>query len=184
MYEGAAGIPLIVAGPGVPRGKTVGTPCSLIDVFPTVVEAVGARPAPQDADLPGTSLLELAREADDPHRTVFGEYHASHSPSAMYLLRRGPYKYVYYVGYPPQLFDLAADPEEARDLASDPAHGNTVAGFEQELRRICDPEAVDARAKADQQRRIDAAGGTAAVLAAGAKFAYTPAPAAFEPERG
>jgi hypothetical protein len=40
---------------------------------------------------------------------------------------------------------------------------------------------VDGRARADQRRRLDAAGGAAAVLAEGVKIPYTPAPAAFEP---
>ena len=33
------------------------------------------------------------------------------------MLRNGRYKYNYYVGYPPELFDLAADPGEERNLA-------------------------------------------------------------------
>lgn len=91
------------------------------------------------------------------------------------------HRYVHYAGYPPQLFDLAADPEETRDLGTDPAHAAARAACEAELRGICAPEAVDRRARADQRRRLDAAGGAAAVLAAGVKIPYTPAPAAFEP---
>jgi choline-sulfatase len=181
MFEGSAGIPLIMAGPGVPAGRTVSTPVSLIDAFPTIVESVGIPPSPEDADLPGASLLEVANRADDPTRTVFAEYHASHSSTAYFLLRRGPYKYVHYVGYPAQLFDLSTDPDEARDLIDDPAHAGIAAGFERELRAICDPEAIDAAARADQQRRIDEAGGLEAVLSGGAKFNYTPAPTDFAP---
>ena len=33
------------------------------------------------------------------------------------MLRKGKYKYHYYVGYRPELFDLKADPEELHDLA-------------------------------------------------------------------
>ena len=43
----------------------------------------------------------------DPTRTVFSEYHAFASPSAAFMLRNGRYKYNYYVGYEPELFDLA-----------------------------------------------------------------------------
>jgi choline-sulfatase len=97
------------------------------------------------------------------------------------MIRTARYKYVHYVGYPPQLFDLDADPEETRDLGTDPAHADVRAACERELRAICDPEAVDRRARADQRRRLEAAGGPAAVLAEGVKIPYTPAPAAFEP---
>jgi choline-sulfatase len=179
LYEGAAGIPLVLAGPDVPREKVVGTPVSLVDVFPTIVQATGASSAPEDADLPGRSLLDVAHEPDDPKRVVFAEYHASHSSTASYLLRRGRYKYVSYVGYPPELFDLEADPDEARNLAADPAYASLVEDFERTLRAIIDPEAIDAAAKADQRRRIDAAGGLQAVLAGGAKFNHTPAPKEF-----
>jgi choline-sulfatase len=181
MFEGAAGIPLLMAGPDVPQGKVVNTPVSLVDVFPTVVEATGAALHPEDADLPGASLLGLAGAADDGERTVFSEYHASNSSTAYYLLRRGRYKYLYYVGYPAQLFDLQADPDEAHDLAGDPQQASRLADFERALREIVDPEAIDATARADQRARIDAAGGLQAVLGAGARFSYTPAPAGFDP---
>ncbi|HEV2121410.1 MAG TPA: sulfatase-like hydrolase/transferase, partial [Chloroflexota bacterium] len=181
MYEGSAGIPLILAGPDVPAGKRVSTPVSLVDAFPTILECVGAAPAPEDSDLPGASLMRIANEPDDSMRTVFAEYHASHSSTGSYLLRRGSDKYIYHVGYPPQLFDLESDPDEARDLAAEPAHASRLAEFERDLRRIVDPEAVDAAARADQRRRIDEAGGLEAVLRGGAKFNYTPAPKDFDP---
>ncbi len=37
------------------------------------------------------------------------------------MIRYGRWKYVHYVAYAPQLFDLDADPEELNDLGSDPA---------------------------------------------------------------
>jgi choline-sulfatase len=152
----------------------------LVDVFPSILEAVGALPAPEDRALPGRSLWALAREGDQP-RTAFSEYHAIFSPSGIFMVRGARYKYVHYVGHPPQLFDLAADPEETRDVATDPAHADGRAACERELRAICDPEAVDRRARGDQRRRLDAAGGDAAVLAGGVKIPYTPAPDQFDP---
>jgi choline-sulfatase len=180
MYESAVSVPLIVAGPDVPSGKVVRTNAMLVDVFPSILEAVGARPATEDRTLPGRSLWALAREADQA-RTAFSEYHAIFSPSGIFMIRNARYKYVHYVGHSPQLFDLIADPEETRDVATDPAHADGRAACERELRAICDPEAVDRRARADQRRRLDAAGGDAAVLAGGVKIPYTPAPGQFDP---
>jgi choline-sulfatase len=180
MYESAVTVPLIMAGPDVPPGKVVGTNAMLVDVFPSILEAVGARPVPEDRNLPGRSLWALSREDAQP-RTAFSEYHAIFSPSGIFMIRTARYKYVHYVGYPSQLFDLAVDPEETRDLAADPAHADVRATCERELRAICDPEAVDVRARADQRRRLEAAGGAAVVLAEGVKIPYTPAPAEFEP---
>jgi choline-sulfatase len=64
------------------------------------------------------------------------------------------------------LFDMQADPRETRDLAGDPGHGEILAEHEQALRAICDPDEIDRRAKADQRRLIDAAGGEAAIMQA------------------
>jgi choline-sulfatase len=178
MYEGAAALPMLIAGPDVPAGKTVATNVSLVDAFPTIVEATGAAPAPEDADLPGQSLLRTAQEEDRP-RVVLSEYHAIYSPSAMFMLRDARYKYVEYVGYPPQLFDLDDDPDETHDLAGESAHAAALAACAAELRlRLAPatPETLDRRAKADQVRRIDAAGGADAVLAGGVKIPFTPAP--------
>ncbi|HEV2122351.1 MAG TPA: sulfatase-like hydrolase/transferase [Chloroflexota bacterium] len=175
MYDGAAGVPLILAGPGVPAGKTVCTNVSLVDCFPTVLEIVGVLPTPEDAALPGRSLLQLVREGDRP-RTVFSEYHAIYSPSGTFMVRTERHKYVHYVGPPSQLFDMIDDPDEPCDLAADPAHASTLAACRQHLYAICDPEQVDRRARADQQRRIEAAGGVQGLISRGPKIAYTPSP--------
>jgi choline-sulfatase len=180
MYESAVAVPLIVAGPDVPAGKLVNTNAMLVDVFPSIVEAVGAELAPEDTTLPGESLFRLARESDRP-RTAFSEYHAIFSPSGIFMIRNARYKYVHYVGYPPMLFDLCADPDETRDLAGDPRHADALMACERELRSVADPEAVDRRARADQQRRIQAAGGADAILAQGVKIPYSPAPDEFQP---
>ena len=91
------------------------------------------------------------------------------------MIRKGQFKYVYYVGMPGQLFDLDADPQEARDLARQPGYAGLVADCERELRAVVDPEAADGLAKADQRARIEAFGGRDAILARGS-FGYSPAP--------
>src|SRR5262249_37451320 len=44
---------------------------------------------------------------------VFSEYHAGGSDTAFYMLRKGQFKYIAYVGYPSELFDLFAAPRRA-----------------------------------------------------------------------
>ena len=92
------------------------------------------------------------------------------------MIRRGRYKYVHYVGYPPQLFDLDKDPEELRDLGTDPNFSAEVAALEAELRAICDPEDVNRRAKKRQAELLELNGGREAVIARG-DIGFTPAPA-------
>jgi choline-sulfatase len=172
MNEESVGVPLVVAGPGVPSGVSIDTPVSHIDLFPTLVEWAGL--APEDsADLPGISLMDhdALASADRP---VLAEYHANGTVSASFMLRHGRYKYVEYVGERPQLFDLERDPFETEDLAGDPAYAEALAACARRMRDICDPAEVDAAAKADQARRVAAAGGLAA--AESITVNYTPVP--------
>jgi choline-sulfatase len=174
MYEEAAGVPLILNGPGIPVGRRVKTPVSLVDAYPTIVETVGETLSAAEHGLPGRSLLHLL-EGEDADRTVFGEYHAVGSLTGIFMVRFGRYKYVYYEGYRPQLYDLEADPLETRDLVLEPGHKAILAEGERRLRAVCDPAAVTARAFADQRRRINELGGAEAVLKRGS-YPYTPAP--------
>jgi choline-sulfatase len=174
MYEESAGIPLIMAGEGVPAGAVCDVPVSLVDVFPTIVQGTGAKANPADADLPGQSLFDIAAGHARP-RTILSEYHAAAAITGSFMIRHGRFKYVYYVGLPPMLFDLEADPEERHDLGCDPAHAATVRECEAALRSVVDPEAANARCLADQAARIEAVGGREAILKAGT-FRYSPPP--------
>jgi len=175
MYEESAGVPMIAAGPGLPEGQVCGEPVSLVDIFPTIVDWAGLPPNPADRDLPGLPLDRIAREA--PKRTILCEYHAAGAATGAFLIRKGPFKYVYYAGMPAQLFDLDADPQEAHDLAGEPGWQGLAAQCECELRAVVDPDAADALAKADQRARIAAYGGREAILNLGS-FSHSPVPGA------
>jgi len=179
MYEEAVGVPLILKGTSLPRGRRVRTPVSLVDGYPTILEAVGVRPTEAERALPGTSLLRLAN-GEDSERSVFSEYHAFASVTGIFMVRFGPWKYVHYEDYRPQLYDLDADPGETRDLATAGGHAEVIAEGERRLRAICDPAEVNACAFADQERRIEELGGVEAVRKMGS-YPYTPAPG--EPPR-
>lgn len=174
MYEEAVSVPMIMAGKGIPEGKAVNTPVSLVDLGPTFIEALGEAPRADEHELPGRSLFELA-EREDPERVVFSEYHAVGATAGMYMIRKGRWKYVHYVGHRPQLFDLEADPHEGTDLGESADHAAVRAELEAALRQIVDPDAVNARAFADQQAKIDSYGGPDAIKERG-DFGYTPAP--------
>jgi choline-sulfatase len=174
MYEEAAGVPMILAGPDVPRGYVCREPVSLADAFPTIVRGAGLPVHPDDRDLPGAALFDVLSGAATP-RTILSEYHATGAATGAFMIRKGPFKYVYYAGMPPQLFDLDADPQESRDLAREAGYAGLVADCEKELRRVVDPDAADALAKADQRGKIAEFGGREAILKRGS-FGYSPAP--------
>ncbi len=162
LYEESAAIPFVMSGPDIPQGKVAGTPISLVDMFPTILRHAGV--AVTD-DVPGSDIFEIMEQPDDPERVIFSEYHAAGAVSGAFMLRQGRFKYIHYVGLPPQLFDLVGDPDELNDLGRAATHADVVARFETMLRERLDPEGIDARAKADQKALVESHGGVEAILA-------------------
>ncbi|ETW94947.1 MAG: hypothetical protein ETSY2_48885 [Candidatus Entotheonella gemina] len=163
-YEESGGIPLTLTGEGVPVGKVCGTPVTLVDAYPSILDAVGLPAADASETRPGRSWFDLAPAADDPERLAFSEYHAAGSPSGSFMVRKGRYKYIHYVGYAPELFDLTADPKELTDLAQDAAYADVVQACERALRAIVTPEDADRQAKAAQKALVESRGGPEEVV--------------------
>jgi choline-sulfatase len=91
------------------------------------------------------------------------------------MIRNGKYKYVHYVGLPPMLFDLEADPYERDDLGRNAEYAPVTQACEAKLRSVVDPEAADRLAREDQRRHIEKHGGREAILKRGT-FRYSPPP--------
>ncbi len=174
MYEESAGVPLIMAGPDVPEGETSGEIVSLVDMYPTFLEALGVQPNEAEADLPGESLWAVANGGASKGYAV-SEYHAVSSLCGCYMVREGAYKYIRHVGYPPLLFHLEEDPLETINLAGEARHQEAERACEARLLSILNPEETDARAKAEQRALIEKHGGREAVLRRGT-FTNSPAP--------
>ena len=143
LYEGSAGVPLLISGAEVPAGRVIRQLVSHVDLFPTILEGAGLAPAGEaDRDLPGVWLFPAMNGAgghdpSSPNITPFGR------GSGSFMLREGDLWLVYHVGLPTQeaRFDLATDPQELRDLAADGTGEQVAVRLERHLRKICDPEA-------------------------------------------
>lgn len=169
MYEESAAVPMIMAGPNVATG-TCDTPVSLLDLAATIATHFEADFTPTD----GVTDLSSIAESPTKERVVFSEYHAAGAVSGAFMLRKGDWKLIHYVGFPDELFNLAEDPEELRNLATDPNYAEKLAELHAELGAICDPAATDAQAFADQASLIERVGGRDAALGLGAPGATPP----------
>ncbi|MDQ3068367.1 MAG: sulfatase-like hydrolase/transferase [Acidobacteriota bacterium] len=119
-YEATLRVPLIVAETGsrVARadGVTVTSPVRHVDLLPTVLDAIGA---PALADLPGSSLAPVIASGGGDDRPSYFEAMSSAVTRGWAPLRGVVAGREKYIDLPiPELYDLAADPAEARNLAS------------------------------------------------------------------
>lgn len=129
LYEHSLRVPLVMAGPGIPKGRRVESLCSQMDLFPTLCELTGT-PAPEGLD--GTSLVPLMDGRRERVRdSLFFAYR-----DVQRAVRDERWKLIEYrVGgrETTQLFDLAADPWETKNLASEAAHAGELARLRKEL---------------------------------------------------
>lgn len=148
LLENAARVPMIVAGAGLPRGKVVNTPVGHVDLIATMLELAGA---PRPASLRGHSLLDGSHPG-----YAYSESHSEGNCTGSFMIRKGDWKYLYFTGDDPLLFDLKSDPGEFHNLAG----RNETAAVQKELHGILmslvDPDAVTERAFAEQERRLAA----------------------------
>ncbi len=112
MYQEVVQVPLLIAGPGVPAGRVVRAPVSLVDVMPTVLDALGLSRLPGD----GRSLWPDLGGRRAAERTLLVE--SGREDAVMRAVRRLALKlHVDATGRPGPLFDLSRDPGEREDLA-------------------------------------------------------------------
>ncbi len=132
-YEELIHVPFIVRFPNDEfAGQRISTPVSLVDVMPTLLEAVGC-PLEQPA-MSGRSLLPLIRgqepSADDTRivsiRNNMKKFYKPYKESRGDLnvvVRRGELKAIFNIEPNTlELYDLAADPLEKQDLAASKKH--------------------------------------------------------------
>lgn len=146
FYEPSVRVPLVVRYPGGPAERRISQPVSLVDLAPTLYEIAETR-TPDSCREESLVPLVLGTAVKDPERTVFAEYHAHGIVSSAYMIRKGRYKYNYYPGYSPQLFNLADDPDEVSDLSADLRYRDVMDALHAELLSILDPDAVAAAVK-------------------------------------
>ncbi len=147
-YEAAVRVPLMVAGPDIVGGQVTDHLTSLVDLYPTVMDMVGAD---QPDGLDGHSLLpEMTGGGCDRPDWVLSEFHGTTLCTGSFMYRQGPWKYIALPGYKPMLFNLDDDPDEMENLVD--SQPEKAAEMDHALREVVDYEAVDSSVK-DYDRR-------------------------------
>ena len=141
FFEHSARVPMIMAGPSIVQGVTQNA-CSLVDLLPTFIDAAGGTPDMLGEPIDGRSLMPLAQGQDDPVDEAIGEYCAEMTPYPVFMIRRGPLKYIHCAPDPAQLYDLSVDPLEKVNLANDPDYAEASAAFAAEVAARWDDEAL------------------------------------------
>ena len=121
LYDHSMRSPLVIAGPGVPKGQRSAAMCYLLDVFPTLGELAGvAAPAGNEGRSLVANLTAPSQAARDSIFTAYAEFQRA--------VRDDRWKLIVYPKINKiQLFDLQADHFETHDLASDANRANDVA---------------------------------------------------------
>ncbi|MCL5270196.1 MAG: sulfatase-like hydrolase/transferase [bacterium] len=128
VYDPSVHVPLIIAGPGIPRGERRDAFCHLNDIFPTLCDLCGL-PLPNAGDphgeADGRSLAPVIAGAEETRRDALAFAYIRYQRAIL----TDRWKLIHYDldGLRTiQLFDARNDPAELHNLANDPAHAATV----------------------------------------------------------
>lgn len=128
VYEPSVRVPLLVRGPGVPQGLHLSQLVSNVDLAPTILDLAGAKPRGRVLD--GRSLVPLF---DNPASAWDTGVLLERLPNTASVAQGdGPfaaihtkrYLYAEYDDGERELYDLAVDPDELRNVDGDPAYAS------------------------------------------------------------
>jgi arylsulfatase A-like enzyme len=135
MFEHSMKVPLIVAGPGLPKHKRIDTPVYFQDVMPTTLELTGEK-IPEHVQF--KSLLPLMKgERTKQYDSIYGAYNESENRPRQRMVRRDDFKLIVY----PEaktvlLYNLKDDPDEMKNLAGQAEYVQTIKELLAELERL------------------------------------------------
>jgi len=117
LHEGGMRVPFLVSWPAKIKPGVYAQPVIALDFLPTALAAAEkAELTPKNVD--GVNLIPFLSEENSaaPHETLFWR---SGGPGAMYGARRGNWKLFRAGANAPELYDLAADIGETKNLAAE-----------------------------------------------------------------
>jgi arylsulfatase A-like enzyme len=162
-YEPSLRLPMLIRGPGIPRGEVRRDPFLIIDLAPTFLAAARASPGlPVD----GQSMLRVAQTGDRGWRRavltetgprvvqtmVNGEPRAVELPTDAdprfsVGIRTSRYLYVEHANGDRELYDMKVDPTQQSNRIGDPSYRDEQKRFARALQRLRDCIGAECRVK-------------------------------------
>lgn len=131
VYDTTLRVPLVMAGPGVPSGRTSDEPVDLIDVAPTVMRLLGVTPFDTD----GIDLQPILTGGTLSRRDLYAESFApllDFGWSPLRSIRSGQWKYI--AAPSPELFDISKDGGETANVLA--PHAAVAASLRERVQRF------------------------------------------------
>jgi arylsulfatase A-like enzyme len=125
VYDHSVRVPLIIAGPGIPKGSRRDALCYMYDLYPTLCERA-------ELKTPDTVQFQSLNKVIDDANAESRDHLYFAFMSWQRSVRDKQFKLIEYcVGKErqTQLFDLTNDPQEIQNLATDSTHANTLSGL-------------------------------------------------------
>jgi arylsulfatase A-like enzyme len=139
VYEPSVRVPLVMRGPGVPRGLHLSQLVANVDLAPTILDAARVPPGRVED---GRSLFRLLADPGlEWGRDILLERGPNGGPSGqrVYTAVRTPrFKYVEYMTGERELYDLSPDPDELQNLDGNPAYAAVETELATELATLRD----------------------------------------------
>ncbi|MEX0428125.1 sulfatase [Nocardioides sp. DS6] len=122
-YDSIMRIPVLMRGPRIPHGTTVGTTLTNPDIATTILAAAGATPLrPQD----GVNILPWLRTPTQLRVVPIEGWRVQNGTRRLYFgVRVGPWTYVQ-LRHGEELYDRATDPYELHSLVHDARYGTVL----------------------------------------------------------
>jgi len=132
LYEHSVKVPLIISGPGIPKGEQRPVLCYLLDIYPTLCDLAGiAIPA----SVEGKTLIDLIEGKVDKVRDALLFVYKNFQRG----IRNDRWKLIHYNvrgKKKTQLFDLKNDPWEKCNLADDPTKTELIAKLTDQMKYL------------------------------------------------
>ncbi|MFI3170041.1 MAG: sulfatase-like hydrolase/transferase [Faecalibacterium sp.] len=127
FFEASVRVPLIIRAPKARGANAVHKNVNTTDLYATLCDYVGI-PTPPDLD--SHSLAPLMADANAPWDNMTISHFGRHDGGNHLMIKQDDLKYQYYgKDMPEVLFDLAKDPSECTNFATDPAYAENMAVF-------------------------------------------------------